>query len=45
VDLNAAFFNEESKSGEKIVSVLIAQEHPPSLDAAPHDVMENIRSI
>jgi hypothetical protein len=45
VDLKAAFFSEESKSGEKIVSVPIGQKDRPFLDASAHDMMQDTRSV
>jgi Mg2+/Co2+ transporter CorC len=45
INLQTAFFSEESKSGEEIVSILVRKENRPFLDASTHDMMEDTRSV
>jgi hypothetical protein len=45
INLKTAFFNEESKSGKEIVSILISQEDRPFLNSPTHYMMEDTRSV
>jgi len=45
VNLKTAFFSEEPKSGEEIVSILIGQENRPFLNTSTNDMMEDTRSV
>jgi Mg2+/Co2+ transporter CorC len=45
INLKTAFFSEESESRKEVVSILIGQEDPPSLDTSTHNMMEDIRSV
>jgi hypothetical protein len=45
VDLKTAFLSEKTKSGKKIVTILIGQEDRPFLDTSTYDMMQNTRSV